>query len=149
MKRYLAVDPGDKRIGIALSDPTGTIAYPLEVLKHRSRLIDAATVAQIAVDYGVEHIVVGNPLESGGEVGPQARKATRFADAVREQTNIPVSMWDESESSQIASQRQKMLKMASKKRKSTLDSMAAVVILQTFLEYVRVQEKENCRDGEE
>jgi putative Holliday junction resolvase len=136
MKRLMAVDPGDKRIGVAISDPTGMLVRPLEMVKHKSRKVDAAVIAQLASEYEVYQIVVGLALDYEGEIGPQARKAIRFADALREQTDILVITWDESMSSKIARERQIALNMSLKKRKSMLDSMAAVVILQSYIEHL-------------
>jgi len=77
--RILAIDPGEKNLGIALSDPSGTIANPLRVLKHVSRAIDAASIAQIAVEYQAGLIVVGQALDDEGRSTPQSRRAFRLA----------------------------------------------------------------------
>jgi len=132
--RYMAVDPGDARIGVALSDLTGTIASGHSVIKHVSRTVDAALIAQIASENDVVGIIIGLALDSSGETGSQARKALRLAEAVRTQTEIPVIMWDESYSTQAAQDTQRLLKIPSRKRKDTIDLMAAVVILQSYLE---------------
>jgi putative Holliday junction resolvase len=130
----MAVDPGEKRLGIAISDPSGTIANPLMVIQHVARLVDATTIAQLASVNQVVLIVVGQPLDSDGNIGPAARKASRLADAIRSQTDIPVVLWDESGSTCKASKAR--LKMGSSRRKdrSTLDALAATVILQDFLD---------------
>jgi len=132
--RILAVDPGDKRIGIALSDPTGTIANPFRVIEHRARGLDAAVIAQIARDAGVEKIVVGCPYDSDGAVGPQARKSERLAAAIREQIDLPVMLWDESGSTQEAQNARIALGARRAKRAGHLDDLAATFILQTFLD---------------
>jgi putative Holliday junction resolvase len=136
MRHLMAVDPGDKRIGIAVSDPTGILVRPLQIVKHTSRQIDAAVIAQLAAEHEIDQIVVGMALDHEGEIGPQARKALRFVDALRGQTDIPVVTWDESLSTKTAYERQIALHMSYKKRKSTLDSMAAVVILQSYIEHL-------------
>ena len=133
--RILAVDPGEKRLGIAVSDPSGTIARPLSVIKHISREIDAAAIAQVAIDHGVSIIIIGWALDSNGFPGPQARKASRLADAIIAQTNIPVYLWDESGSTQAV--RDAWIEIGSRKkhrRKGMLDALAATVILQTYLD---------------
>ena len=94
--RVLAVDPGDQRIGLAISDPSRAIANPLRVIQHVARKVDAALIAQIASEEGVIIIVVGQPLDDEGEIGPAARKAGRLAEAIRGQTECPVELWDES-----------------------------------------------------
>ncbi len=140
-KRILAVDPGDKHIGIAISDPTGTIANPYQVLPHVSRLIDAGEIARIAADQGAVLIVVGQALDDEGEVGPAARKAQRLADAIRTQTALPVELWDESSSTQKAREVRLMMGVKREKRKGHLDDLAATVILQSFLEAQHTNEK--------
>jgi putative holliday junction resolvase len=134
MKRILAVDPGEKRIGLALSDPTGTLASPLEVLKHVSRSVDAAAIAQIAGERDCGKIVIGQALDSEGNPGPAARHAARLADAIRAQTDLPVVLWDESGSTQAARSAAIALGVSRRKRSGHLDEIAATVILQTYLD---------------
>jgi putative Holliday junction resolvase len=131
--RVMAVDPGEKRIGLAISDPTGTIAKPLSVINHVSRAQDAGRIAGLAQENEVEIIVVGQALDDAG-VGFRARQAQRLADAVHLQSSLPVILWDESSSTQTA--RHVRLEMGVKRRKRIghLDALAAVVILQDYLD---------------
>jgi len=135
MQRVLAVDPGDKRIGLAISDLSQRIANPLIVIKHVSRAADASRIAEIASENNVGLIVIGFPLDSEGNAGPQARKSERLADSIRLQTEISVILWDESGSSQEAEKAQQMLRVKRKKRREQLDALAATVILQDFLDH--------------
>jgi putative holliday junction resolvase len=132
--RILAVDPGEKRIGIAISDPTATIASPLQVIKHVSRTIDSATIAQIAAENDCEKIIVGQALDSEGNPGPAARHSARLAEAIRGQTNLPVELWDESGSTQAARSAAIALGVSRRKRSGHLDEIAATVILQSYLD---------------
>jgi putative holliday junction resolvase len=132
--RVLAVDPGEKRLGIALSDPTGTIANPLTVLKHVSRLLDAAAIVQLAVENEVDLIVVGQALDDENQPTPQSRHAARLAAAIRSQTELTVRLWDESDSTQQARQARLVLGSSRRKRRGHLDDLAATYILQTFLD---------------
>ena len=132
--RVLGVDPGDKCIGLAVSDPTGTIARGLTVVNHVARAVDAATIAQIAVEQGAVKIIVGQALDDEGQVGPAARKAARLAEAIRLQTDLPVELWDESGSTQTAQQTRIVMGVSRKKRSGHLDDLAAAVILQSYLE---------------
>jgi putative Holliday junction resolvase len=132
--RILAVDPGEKRLGIALSDPTGTIASPLQVLGHVSRVVDAAAIAQLAAEHGAVRIIVGQALDDEGSPTPQARHAGRLAQAIREQTNLPVELWDESGSTQAARAARVAMGVSRRKRSGHLDEIAATVILQTYLD---------------
>ena len=92
--RILAVDHGEKRIGLALSDETATIASPLKVVEHVSRAIDAAQVADIALQNDVNLIVIGQSFDEEGKPNPAGRRAGRFADELKNQTNIPIELWD-------------------------------------------------------
>ena len=135
--RILAVDPGEIRLGIAISDPTGQVANPLEVLKHVQRTIDAAAIVQIALDNDVGQIVVGQSLDEEGQPTPAGRQAARLAEAIRQQTDLPVVLWDESGSTQAARQARIAINASRRNRSGHLDELAATVILQTFLDYGR------------
>ncbi len=132
--RILAVDPGEKRIGIAISDPTGVIAGPLVVLSHVSRTRDAATIASIAEERGAVRIIVGQALDEEGNPTPQARHSARLAEAIREQTSLPVELWDESGSTQEARRSRIAMGVSRRNRAGHLDEIAATVILQSYLE---------------
>lgn len=130
----IAIDPGEKRLGIAISDPTGTIANPLTVLKHVSRILDAASIAQIADDRGAGLIIVGQALDEENRPTYEARRSARLAEAIRTQTSIPVMLWDESGSTQAARQARIALGASRNKRRGHMDDLAATVILQTYLD---------------
>ncbi|NIM92461.1 MAG: Holliday junction resolvase RuvX [Anaerolineales bacterium] len=127
--RVMAVDPGDVRIGLAISDPSGTIAQPLKVIVHRSRAQDADAIIEEAKIHEVHKIVVGVPYDLEGEIGPQARKVLRLVDVLNEITELPIVLWDESGSSIQASEMSNS--------DSMLDARAAAVILQEFLDAER------------
>jgi putative holliday junction resolvase len=122
----LAIDPGEARIGLAISDPTGTIARPLEVVRHTSRAVDVQAILARAARHGAGAIVVGIALDSEGEIGPQARRGVRLAEALRERTDLPVESWDESGSTEAARRGGRDDPM--------LDARAAAVILQEYLD---------------
>ncbi|MDO8753638.1 MAG: Holliday junction resolvase RuvX [Anaerolineales bacterium] len=132
--RILAVDHGEKRIGIALSDSTATIASPLKVIQHVSRIIDAAQVAELAIQNEAELIIIGQSFDEDGNPNLAGRRAARFADELKNQTDIPIEMWDESFSTQIARSARIELGVTRKKRAGHQDAFAAVVILQSYLE---------------
>jgi putative Holliday junction resolvase len=133
-QRVLAVDPGEKRLGIALSDPTATIANPLTVIRHASRAIDAATIAQLAQENAASLIVVGYAVDEDDQPTLQSRRAARLASSIRHQTQIPVVLWDESGSTQAAHTAQRLLGTSRRKRRGHLDDLAATYILQTYLD---------------
>lgn len=132
--RILAVDHGEKRIGLALSDPTATIASPLTIIKHVSRMLDAAQVANLAHENEAGLIVIGQSFDEEGLPNLAGRRAAKFAEALQEQTQIPVVLWDESFSTQDARAAQIELGVSRKKRAGHHDSLAAVVILRSYLE---------------
>jgi putative holliday junction resolvase len=133
-KRVLAVDPGEKRLGIAISDESGTIANPLTVIKHVARLVDAAAIAQLAKEQGAVLIVVGQALDSEGYPGPPARRSARLAEAIRTQTDLPLEFWDESGSTRSAQAARAAMGISRSKRKNHMDDLAATVILQSYLD---------------
>ena len=132
--RILAVDPGEKRLGIAISDPSGTIANPLTVLKHVSRLLDSASIAQLALENQAGLIVIGQALDEDGLPTAEGRKAGRLAEAVAGQTDLPIVLWDESGSTQAARSARLEMGASQRKRSGHLDDLAATYILQTYLD---------------
>ena len=132
--RILGIDPGDKNIGVALSDPSGTIANPLTVLHHVSRLIDAAAIAELARENYAGKIIIGQSFDLDGKPNFQGRKAARLAAAVRTQTSLPIELWDEAYSTQVARSARITLRSPRSKRKGHLDELAATVILQSYLD---------------
>ncbi len=132
--RILAVDPGEKFIGVAISDPTGTIAGPLTILRHRSRQEDAAALARLAAEHGAARIVVGQATDAQGHPTTlQARRAANLAAALRETTSLPVVLWDETGSTQAALEAWRLMGTA-RRRKRRPDAVAATVILQRYLD---------------
>ncbi len=132
--RILAVDHGEKRIGLALSDATATIASPLKVIEHVSRVIDAAQVADLAAQNDVKLIVIGQSFDEDGDPNPAGRKSARFAEELKKQTDLPIELWDESFSTQDARAVRIELGVSRKNRAGHQDAFAAVVILQSYLE---------------
>lgn len=127
--RILAVDPGDVRIGLAISDPSATIAHPHMVIKHQSRSKDAEAILLEAQRVGADMIIVGIAYDYEGLVGPQARKALRLVDVLKTNSDIPIETWDESGSTAIASRRSK--------KKKNIDARAAAIFLQEYLDAKR------------
>ena len=134
LMRILAVDHGEKRIGLALSDPSGTIASPLTVIKHVSRLMDTAQVANLAAENEVGLIVIGQSFDEEGNPNLAGRRAAKFAEALKEQTNIPVELFDESFTTQDARATRIEMGVSRKKRSGHMDELAAVMILRSFID---------------
>ncbi len=132
--RILAVDHGEKRIGLAISDPTGSLAHPLRVIEHVSRTVDAAQVAEAAQREEAGLIVIGQSFDEEGRPNLAGRRAARFAEALRSQTSLPIVLWDESFSTQEARQTRLELGGRRRDRAGHLDDLAAVFILRSYLE---------------
>ena len=137
--RVLGVDHGEKRIGIAISDPTGTIAGPLSVIRHVSRSVDAAQVATLASEQQAELIVIGQSFDEEGRANAAGRRAERFAEALKSQTALPVVLWDESLSTADARDFTIQADVPRKKRRGHLDEAAAAIILQSYLDAQRAK----------
>jgi len=132
--KFLCVDPGEVRIGVAISDETGTLARPLAILGHVSRVIDAMEIMRLALQNQADAIVVGQALDSDGKPGPKARSAARLADALQALEEMPIYLWDESYSSQKAAELRIAKGVSRKKRSQPIDDLAAALTLQDFLE---------------
>lgn len=144
-RRVLAVDHGEKRIGLAISDETGTVAGPIGVLEHISRALDAAQVAGTAHERGAACIVVGQSLDDDGRPNAAGRRAARFAEALRVQTDLPVVLWDEALTTQDARAARRAVGGPRRKRSGHLDDLAATVLLQSYLD---AQLPASQRDGQ-
>lgn len=132
--RILCIDPGDKRIGLAISDPTGILARPLEVIRHTRRQEDAARVAHIALENEVEKILVGMATGEDGRPNFTGRKALRLAAAIRDECEIEVEMVDETNSTKDAVLSRKNRGMSNSASHGHHDSEAAAVVLQYYLD---------------
>jgi putative Holliday junction resolvase len=132
--RILGVDPGQRNIGIAISDPSGVIANPVKVIKHTSRSADANLIVSIAMDNDVRIIVIGQSLDDTGKPTLSGRQASRLAGTIRSISNIQVILWDEFSSTSEAKTSQKKLKTRRYKRNQHVDEIAATIILQSYLD---------------
>ncbi|MEJ2757271.1 MAG: Holliday junction resolvase RuvX [Anaerolineales bacterium] len=134
--RILGIDPGEKNIGVAISDPTGTLARPLAVLTMTSRKEAAQQILQFAEEEQAEAIIIGQSTDVDGKPDYSGRKAARLAGEIRNQTQLPITLWDESNSTQIARESRIELGVSRKNRQGHLDERAAAVILQSYLDYL-------------
>jgi len=130
--RYLAIDYGMKRTGLAVCDAGETIASPLAVVPGHKDLIQR--IRRIATSEGIEAVVLGLPLNMDGTEGPQAKLVRNFGKELGRQLGIPVHFQDERLSSFEAEQRILEMDLSRAKKKERLDALAAADILQTFLD---------------
>jgi len=135
MGRILAVDPGEKRIGLAISDPSSTIARALTVINHVSLNADCDVITRLARENEVELIIVGAPFDDNDASRPQVRHAEKISDMLRHQINLPVELWDEHGSTRQARAARIAMGVNRKKRSAHLDDLAAVIILQSYLDW--------------
>ena len=133
--RSIGLDIGDKRIGVAISDPLGILASPLLVLEHKDDKADIAAILKIVNQYQVEHIIVGLPQSMDGSMGAQAEKVKLFAEKLKHQSPLPVEFRDERLTTVSAKQmiQEAATKKSARNRKREYDTAAAAIILQSFL----------------
>ena len=135
MARILGLDVGEKTIGIAVSDESETIAFPGETLRRQEgKKRDMAALRQLIADNNVKEIVVGMPLMMDGSQGVQAEKVESFIATLRNSVRIPIIRQDERLSTAEAERVLIAADRRREERKKTIDSMAACLILQTYLD---------------
>ncbi len=130
------MDVGDKRIGIAVSDEMGLTAHGLPTLERRSKKSDLEFIKKIIDEYQPERIVIGLPKNMNGSIGPQGEKTKTFAENLKEHLQQEILFWDERLSSVSAHKLMIQADVSRKKRKQRVDQIAAVLILQNYLDYL-------------
>ncbi len=134
MKIILAVDPGEKNIGIAKSDPLGIGATALKIIPHVQQEKDAHAIADLAREVGAEEILVGQPLNEDGSEGPKARHSAKLAEAIGRYFDGRVFLYDEYGSTKATRALFKEMGVRRSKRLGHLDANAAATILQSYLD---------------
>ncbi len=147
MPRILAVDWGERRIGLAVSDPTGTIASGLETLVVRAPSTAPAEVAAIAAEVEADSIVVGLPLLLSGERGEAAEAATRFAEALGAASALPVRLYDERLTSALSQRRMHERGERVGRGKGRVDEGAAVALLESWLQKLDAERRRAAAEG--
>lgn len=133
LSRVLGLDPGERRIGVALSDPIGMIAQPHVVLDRKA--VDAITaIRDLCTEYEIETVVIGLPTSLSGEEGPAAVKARELGAAVSEGTDCEVTFFDERFTTVQAESALIEGGMRRRQRRETIDKVAAAVMLQGYLD---------------
>lgn len=133
--RFMGLDVGKMRIGVAVSDESGLIARGIATLQRASKAKDFEVLTRLVEENEVRHVVVGNPLNMDGTTGKQSLSMHRFVERLRSVIAVEVSLWDERLSSFAAEQVLIEQGRHWSKRKRDLDKLAAVVILQDFLDH--------------
>ena len=140
--RILALDPGSVRLGLAISDSAGSLAFPLEILRREDGEGWLGRLAEIIRERGVELLVVGLPLSLSGERGPAAEQAEALAEQLREALPVPVVTWDERLSSAQVERAMREAGLSARERRGAVDAAAAAVILQSYLDAHGTHEEE-------
>ena len=134
MERYVAFDIGDRRIGVAISDPFNTYALPSETyFRSRSLAEDVSALLRIAKEKGATTIVCGMPVNFDGSEGVQTQKTARFIEELKKATDIPVELEDERFTTMMAHETLILGGMRREKRKNYVDALAAANILDGYL----------------
>jgi len=136
--RVLALDLGKRRIGLALSDELGLTAQGLETMERAGMRVDLARLSELASECGVALVLVGNPLHMDGSEGSQSAWARDFAERLRGLTGLAVRMWDERLTTVEAERVLRQSGISQQKRSAAVDRLAAVVLLQSYLDSVAV-----------
>jgi putative Holliday junction resolvase len=132
--RLLGLDVGAKRIGLAVSDPLSITAQGLETLHRTNKRRDLEQLGGIMRQHEIAEIVVGYPLNMRGDAGRQAQKVAAFAEELRRRFGVPVHLWDERLTSAEANRVLGETAMSTRRRAEVVDRMAAVLILQSFMQ---------------
>lgn len=140
--RQLGLDVGDKRIGVALSDETGTLASGLPTYERVGPRKDLKAIADLVKRHEVDQVVVGLPRKMDGTVGAQAAKVIAFIDGLKEVVGVPVVPWDERLTSVVAEEALVEAGLSRRDRRGKVDKVAAILILQNYLDYRKLLDNE-------
>ncbi len=135
--RILGIDYGDSRIGVAVSDPMGWTAQGVETLEWRGNMEKPVErIVKLAADYGAEKIIVGFPKNMNGTIGPRGEKTQEFIDLLAARTGVGIIKWDERLSTVSANRTMHEIGIRTSKKKKVVDQIAAVFILQGYLDSI-------------
>jgi putative holliday junction resolvase len=144
--RILALDVGSHTFGMAVTDPLGITAQGLETLRRKNKRTDLAALAKVIDEYDVKEIVVGLPLRMSGQEGTQSEKMREFVAVLEKHFRLPVHLVDERLTSVQANRVLRESEMSIKKRSGAVDRLAAVLILQSFLQLRQIQNDHEGND---
>ena len=135
--RILALDVGGKRIGLAISDPSGVLATPYETVTRRGLETDISAILTVVKEEVVQRLIVGLPISMNGVIGQQAKETLVFCEALRKKSPVLVETWNEQLSTFEAETRLREANFQPSRNKKMLDASAAAVILQSYLDAIR------------
>ena len=146
--RIMAIDYGDARTGVALSDPTGFLAGQTFLIKSRKQEVVLEELAALVQRQGAQELVMGYPRNMDGTLGPRAEKYAAFARRLEEATGLPVALWDERRTTVDAHRILGEQGVRAKNRKDKIDAVAATLILEGYLDWKRLQAQRQEREEE-
>ncbi|MCY6372318.1 Holliday junction resolvase RuvX [Clostridium ganghwense] len=132
--RILGLDVGDKTIGVAISDPLGFTAQGITTIQRKNEEYDIKELSKICQEYNVESIICGLPKNMNGTIGTQGEKVVEFCEIIKQNIQIPIKMWDERLTTAAAHRAMLEADLSRAKRKKIVDKLAAVYILQGYLD---------------
>ena len=135
--RLLGIDPGKKRVGIAISDENKLVSPPLKTILKKNNTNVINDILEIIKENNIKGIIVGNPINMDGSEGPSSQSAKDFATYLSKNISIPIVMWDERLSSQGAFNLSSILDINTSKKVEKLDQNAASFILQGAIDYIK------------
>lgn len=133
--RKLALDFGERRIGLAISDETGRLARPLKVISHKNIQDDLKEIKKVIYEYQVDQIIVGLPLSTSGKDSKQALRVKEYIHELKRNLEVPVTEYDERFTTKVAQQIMNQIGLKSYKKKEIEDKISASIILQSFLDH--------------
>ena len=137
MKRLMGIDVGVVRTGLAVSDPLGILASGIGTFKAPGREALVKIVLEQAQKYSVDEFVVGNPINMNGTVGESSLRIQKFASELERQSGKPVHLFDERCTTMVAHQIMNLTDTRGKKRKDTVDTLSAQIILQNYMDSIK------------
>ena len=132
--KYLGIDIGTKRVGIAITDSTKRIAFPYETISFKDNELLLGRIKDIILQENVEKVIIGDPVNTQGQRSCLTEKLYEVIDFLKENLNIDVELYDERYSTKIAHQDLRAINISNKKRKKIIDKSAAAIILQDYLD---------------
>ncbi len=131
--RILAIDWGERRIGLSISDPSGILVTPLPFIENKGKDISLEKIKEIIEEYRVERIVMGIPKDINGELGKKAKNYKKIGEKIEKETGIPLDFFDERYTTQLAERILREHPKKKTKRKKLKDSLSASIILEGYL----------------
>ena len=142
MKKYLGIDYGDARTGLAVNDSLGMFASGIGYVSAGGPRKLAILIARICKERGIEEIILGHPINMNGTLGPRSEMAKKFASMLEEETSLPVTLFDERCTTMVAHSFLNETNTRGKKRRQVVDTLSAQIILQNYMDMIKFQERD-------